>query len=108
MARKARDSVTGGGRLGAEIEGKRWTEEMKETRSVINGTHPNLAALEDKELRRRKAKYSAPALGDLTYKRQKGTFRFVMNQVDNMSTINVRVIKMDQLTRLVNRYNADT
>ena len=56
-ARKwARDLVTGGGILGAEMEAKRWTEEMKEARSVIDGTHPKLAGVEDKELRRRKAK----------------------------------------------------
>ena len=40
---------------------------MEEARSVIDGTHPKLAGLEEKELARRKATYSAPALGDLTY-----------------------------------------
>ena len=80
---------------------------MEEARSVIDGTHPKLVGLDDKELKRRKEKYLAPALGNLTYEQKDGIFRFIMNQVDNMSTRNVREVKVDHMTRLANRYGAN-
>ena len=87
---------------------KRWKEEMDKAESIVDGMHPKPAGLEDEELEIRREKFSASSLGNLTYERQGGTFRFIMNQVDNMSTRNVREIKVDQHTRLANRYDADT
>ena len=52
-------------------------------------------------------KYLPEALGNLTYERQDGTFRFIMNQVYNMSKKHVQEVKVDQMTKLANRYNAD-
>lgn len=80
---------------------------MEETRSVIDGTHPKPVGLEDGELERRRAKYAAPALGDLTYERKSGTDRFMMNQVDNISTRDSREEKVNHMIRLANRYDAD-
>ena len=77
-------------------------------RFVVAGTHPKLAGLEDEELERRKEKLAVAPLGNLTYERQEGTFRFIMNQVDNLSTRRTRDIKIGQLMDLVNRYDADT
>ena len=74
---------------------------------MVDGTHPKLAGLEDNELEARRKKYLPEALGNLTYERQNGTFRFVMNQVYNMSTKYVQEVKVDQMTKLANRYDAD-
>ena len=90
-----------------DMAAARWREEIEEARSVTAGTHPKLAGLEDEELEKRRAKFEAPPLGNLTYERQDGTFRLIMNQVDNLSTRKTREIKIGQMTDLVNRYDAD-
>ena len=58
--RRAKESATGGGTVTAEISAQKWKEEVEEARSVIDGTHPKLAGLENKDLGRRKDKYAAP------------------------------------------------
>ena len=90
-----------------DMAAARWREEIEEARSVAAGTHPKLAGLEDEELEKRKEKFAAAPLGNLNYERQDGTFRFIMNQVDNLSTRRTREIKIGQMTDLVNRYDAD-
>ena len=89
-----------------DVAAARWKEEIEEARSAAAGTHPKLAGLEDEELERRKEKFAAAPLGKLNYERQDGTFRFIMNQVDNLSTQRTRDIKIGQMTDLVNRYDA--
>ena len=85
-----------------DVAATRWKEEIEEARSVATGMHPKLAGLEDKELEKRKEKFAAAPLGNLSYKREEETFRFVMNQVDNLSTRRTRDIKIGLLTELVN------
>ena len=62
-----------------DMAAARWREEIEEARSVAVGTQPKLAGLDDKELEKRKEKFAAPPIRNLTYKRQDGTFRLIMN-----------------------------
>ena len=90
-----------------DMAAARWREEIEEARSVAVGTHPTLAGLEHAELEKKKEKFAAESLRNLTYERREGTFRFIINEVDNLSTLKTQVIKIGQLTDLVNRYDAD-
>ena len=74
---------------------------------MATGTHPTLTGLEDEALETRKEYFVAAPLGNLTYERQEGTFRFIMNQGDNISTQKNRDNKIGQLLDLANRYDAD-
>ena len=56
-----------------------WKEEIEEARSVAAGTHPKLASLEDEELEKRKEKFAAAPVGNLTYERQDKTFRLSLS-----------------------------
>ena len=81
---------------------------MEEAQRVAGGTHLKLAGLEDEELTKQKERFEGAPLENLTYKRVDGTFRFTMNQVNNLSTRKTRDIKISQLTELANRYDAGT
>ena len=85
-----------------DVAAARWKEDIEEVRSVSAGTYPKVAGLEDEELEKRKEKFAVAPLGNLTYERQEATFRFIMNQVDNLSTWRTRDIKICQLTDLGN------
>ena len=89
------------------LEASRWREETEEAQSIIDGTHPKLIGLEDEQLEHRKKLLAVPALGNLTYERPDGTFRIMSHQVNNMSTKGVREAKVEQMTLLANRYDAD-
>ena len=87
-----------GTRLDYDAAAARWKEEVEEAQSVADGTHPKLAGLEAEELTKRKERFKGAPLGNLTYDRVGGTFRFIMNQMDNLSTRKTRDIKIRQLT----------
>ena len=49
-----------------DMAATRWKEEIEEEKSVAAGTHPKLAGPEDEELEKRKEKFAAAPLGNLS------------------------------------------
>ena len=78
-----------------EGEIRKCHEEMEEARLAVARTHPVLAALEEEQVRERRAKLLLPALGNITFEREDRSFRFMSCQANNMSTALARDVKVE-------------
>ena len=86
---------------------KEWSEEMRAARSTVRATDPNLVALEIEQVKKRMKKYNVPPFGYLKEEKPEGFHRFMSTQPNNMSTTLTRAVKIEQTTRLVNKYDVD-
>ena len=85
----------------------RWRDSDREAREAMYSTDPNLAALEEEQVKKRLDKYKNPALGSLVTEKQEEYFRFLGAQVNGLSSKMARAVKTLQLTELINRYDVD-
>jgi len=86
----------------------RWVEEHDEARKNLQQAEPILAALEEEQVRKRLTKYSGPGLGRLQVEKPEGYHRFISVQLNRMATRIIREVKVEQCTRLINKYDIDT
>ena len=86
---------------------KEWSDEMREARTVVRRADPNLVAMEIEQVNKRMEKYKVPTLGYLKEEKPEGFNRFMSTQPNNMSTTITRAVKVEQTTRLINKYDID-
>ena len=66
---------------------------------------PNLILLELEQVQRQK--YKVPALGYIKKEKPEGVYRFMAIQMNNISTITTQLVKIEQTTRLINKFDLD-
>ena len=91
----------------SETDISRWVAEHDEARKNLRQAEPILAALEEEQVKKRLTKYSGPGLGKLQVEKPEGYHRFMSVQLNGIATRLVREVKVEQLTRLINRYDSD-
>ena len=91
----------------SESDVAEWANEMDESRRDIRAADPDLVRLEVEQVRKAMKKYNVPALGNLATEKPEGYKRFMLTQLNSMSTKLRREVKVEQSTRLLNRYDVD-
>ena len=91
----------------SESDVAEWAKEMDESRRDIRAADPDLVRLEVEQVRKAMKKYNVPALGNLATEKPEGYKRFMLTQLNSMSTKLRREVKVEQSTRLLNRYDVD-
>ena len=86
---------------------RKWSDELKRSRSVIRESEPNLIHFKLEQVQRRMAKYRVPALGYIKTEKPEGVYRFMVIQMNNISTISTQLVKIKQTTRLINKFDLD-
>ena len=76
--------------------------ELDKAKKNMRSADLDLAALELKQVQKMMEKYNVPALGNLKTEKPEGYKIFKLTQLHSMST--KLQVKMDQSTRLLNRY----
>ena len=70
----------------SESDVAEWAKEMDESRRDIRGADPDLVRLEVEQVRKAMKKYNVPALGNLATEKPEGYKRFMLTQLNSMST----------------------
>ena len=68
---------------------------------------PNIILIELEHVQRMMAKYKVPALGYIKSEKPEGVYRFMAIQMNNISTITTELVKIEQTTRLINKFELD-
>ena len=68
---------------------------------------PDIASLEEQQIKRRLEKYYVPSLGELPMKKPDGFRRFMATQLNGTATPAIRKAKIEQCTQLINKYDVD-
>ena len=79
----------------SESDVAEWVSEMDESRRDIRATDPDLVRLEAEQVWKAIKKYNVPALGDLATEKPEGYKRFLLTQLDSMSTKLRREVKVE-------------
>jgi len=85
----------------------RWVEEHDEAERNLRRAEPAMAALEEEQITKRLEKYRTSALGDLSMDKPEGHQRFMSLQLNGTATKLIREVKVEQCTRLINKYDID-
>ena len=80
---------------------------MNQIKERHRAVDPDLVRLEVEQVRRVMKKYNVPALGNLAMEKPEGYKRFMLTQLNSMSTKLRREVKVEQSTCLLNRYDVD-
>ena len=84
-----------------------WSDELKHCCLVIRDLDPNIILIELEHVQRMMAKYKVPALGYIKLEKPEGVYRFMAIQMNNISTITTELVKIEQTTRLINKFELD-
>ena len=86
---------------------ERTMREYDEARNDLRMAEPALALLEDEQAKKRLSRLSSPSLGSLELIKPEGYNRVMTTQVNGCATKMIREVKVEQCTRLLNRYDVD-
>ena len=86
---------------------KNWSSELKAAKKTIRSADPDLVMLELEQVKKLMNKYNVQSLGYLKTEKPKGYRQFMATQLNNISKTLNRRIKIEQSTRLINKYDVD-
>ena len=86
---------------------ERTVQEYDEAREDLRNAEPALALLEEEQVRKRLPRFAGPSLGSLELCKPEGHHQVMVTQLNGCATWLVREVKVEQCTRLLNRYDVD-
>ena len=88
---------------------RQWRLEIRDAHRNIRALDPNLARLELEQVRKKSLcpKYNRKSLGQLATINPEGFKRFMMCQMNSISTRLTREAKLEQSRQLINHYDVD-